>query len=407
MTVLTDIAELATCPRTGAQGDIGVVRDAALAWDEAGRVVFAGARADLPEALLSVPARSAHGGTVVPGFVDCHTHLAFGGDRAGEFTARLLGANYLAQARQGGGIAATVRATRAASEDELYARARTALSHMAALGVTTVEAKSGYGLNVPDERKTLRVYQRLARAGPQRIVPTCLGAHVVPPEFAHDRDGYLRLLEGELIPGVAADGLARFFDVFVEETAFSSGEAQRLFAAARRHGLGAKLHADQLTDTGGAALAVSVGAASADHLECVSDDGIARMAGSGVVAVSLPIATLVLGVEPLPARRLIEAGVPVAVATDFNPGSAPSFDLHLAAWLACTRQRMTPHEVLKGLTTYAAQALGMDDVGSLAPGFWADAVVLGAPGVEPWLYAFRPGTVRETLVAGQTIFARD
>lgn len=406
MPVLADIAELAVCPPDTPQADMGLVRDAALAWDDAGRIVYAGPQSGLPQTLRNAPTTSAEGRTVVPGLVDAHTHLAFGGDRAGEFTARLLGAEYLALARQGGGIASTVRATREASEEELYDRARTALARMLALGVTTVEAKSGYGLNLPDEVKTLRVYQRLAREGPQRIVPTCLGAHIVPPEFADNREGYLRLLEDEIIPAVAQGGLARFFDGFVEDTAFSPGEARRLFAAARRHGLVPKLHADQLTDTSGAALAVEVGAASADHLECISEDGIAAMAASNVVAVSLPIATLVLGVEPLPARRLIDAGVPVAVATDFNPGSAPSLDLHLAAWLACTRQRMTPHEVLKGLTAFAAKALLLDDVGSLLPGFRADFAVLDAPSVEAWLYGFRPETVVQTAIGGQTVFRR-
>ena len=205
---------------------------------------------------------------------------------------------------------------------------------------------------------------------------------------------------------MAAGGLARFFDVFVEETAFSPDEARRLFAAARRAGLAPKLHADQLSDTSGAALAVEVEAASADHLERISEEGIARMARSSVVAVSLPIATLVLGVEPLPARRLLDAGVPVAVATDYNPGTAPSFDLHLAAWLACTRQRMTPHEVLKGMTAVAARALLLGDVGSLTPGLRADFAVLDAPSVEAWLYAFRPETVRRTVVGGQTIYRR-
>lgn len=406
MPVLVDIAELATCPARTPQRDVGLVREAALAWDEGGRVVYAGPQAGLPEELATWPRRSAQHRTVVPGLIDAHTHLAFGGDRAGEFTARLLGAEYLALARKGGGIAATVRATREASEQALYDRARRTLGQMLALGVTTVEAKSGYGLNVEDERKTLRVYACLNQEGPQHIVATCLGAHIVPPEYAHDREAYLRLLEDEMIPAVTREGLARFFDVFVEDTAFSADEARRLFAAARRHGLVAKLHADQLTDTGGAALAVEVGAASADHLECISEAGIAAISGSETVAVSLPIATLVLGVAPLPARRLLDAGAAVAVATDFNPGSAPSFDLHLAAWLACTRQRMTPHEVLKGMTAVAARALLLDDVGSLTPGFRADFAVLDAPSVEAWLYLFRPETVVQTVIGGRTVFER-
>ena len=204
---------------------------------------------------------------------------------------------------------------------------------------------------------------------------------------------------------MAAEGLATFFDAFVEETAFSPDEARGLFAAARTHGLSCKLHADQLTDTGGAALAAEMGAASADHLECVSPAGIAALAEAGTVAVSLPIATLVLGVAPLPARALIAAGVPVAVATDYNPGSAPSPDLHLAAWLACTRQRMTPHEALKGLTAYAARALCLSHrLGSLEFGKAADFAVLDALSVEAWLYRFRPGPVARTVIAGETVW---
>lgn len=411
MPVLVDIAELAVCPPNRPQADIGLVHDAALAWDDAGRVVYAGPRADLPDALRAEAVHSAGGGTVVPGFVDGHTHLAFGGDRAAEFTARLLGADYLAQARQGGGIAATVRATRAAFEDDLVAVGRAHLDTMLALGVTTVEAKSGYGLTVADEVKTLRAYRRLDTEGPQRLVPTCLAAHIVPPEYRYDREGYLRLVESEILPAVAAEGLAVFFDVFVEDTAFTPDEARRLCAAARALGLVPKLHADQLSDTGGAALAVEVEAASADHLECVSDEGVRALASAAgtpneVVAVSLPVATLVLGVEPLPARRLLDAGVSVAVATDLNPGSAPACDLHLAAWLACTRQRMTPHEVLAGITREAARALRRTDVGTLAPGAWADVAVLDAPSVEAWLYRFRPNTVRETRIAGRVVHRR-
>ena len=406
-TVLDGIAELAVCPFAGGQDAVGLVPDAAVAWDAAGTVRYAGPAADLPAAFAGWPRRSAHGRTVVPGLIDGHTHLAFGGDRTGEFVARLRGAGYLAQARRGGGIAATVRATRAASDADLHAHARSALDAMRALGVTTVEAKTGYGLDVETELRVLRLYRRLAVEGPQRVVPTCLGAHVVPPEFAADRAGYLRLLTDRLIPAVAAERLAVFFDAFVEDTAFTPDEARAVFAAATAHGLTPKLHADQLTDTGGAVLAAEVGAASADHLECVSDAGIAAMRAAGVVAVSLPVATLVLGVEPLPARRLVEAGVPVAVATDFNPGSAPTFDLALAAWLACTRQRMTPHEVLKGLTVYAARALRLDDrIGSLEPGKAADLVVLDAPSVDAWLYRFRPDAVAETVIGGRTVFLR-
>ena len=403
MPVLTDIAQLCTCPPDGGQAEVGAVAHAALAW-EGETVRWAGPAAALPDAYAGWPRASAGGRLVVPGLVDCHTHLAFGGWRAGEFEQKLLGTPYLEIARRGGGIAATVRATRAASEDALYDRARDALAGMLRLGVTTVEAKSGYGLTPEDERKLLRVYHRLAEEGPQRIEATFLGAHVVPPEHREDRAAYLRLLMEKMIPEVAAFNLARFCDVFVEDTAFFPDEARRIFAAAAAHGLIPKLHADQLSDTGGAALAAEVGAASADHLECISETGVEAMRAASVVAVSLPLATLYLGQEPMPARRLIAAGVPVAVATDFNPGSAPSYDLHLALWLACTRQRMTPAEALKGATAYAARALRRDDVGSLLPGKKADFVVLDAPGVTHWLYHFRPDATRRVVLGGETVW---
>ena len=403
MTVLTDIGQLATCP-PGAD-DAGLVADAALVWED-GRVVWSGPEAALPEAYAGAKRQSAGGRLVVPGLVDCHTHLAFAGDRAGEFVERLRGTSYLEIARRGGGILHTVRATRAATEEDLAASARRRLDDMLRQGVTTVEAKSGYGLSVADELKTLRVYRRLAEAGPQRIVATVLAAHALPPEYADDRDGYVRLVTDEILPAVAAGGLAAFADVFVEEGAFTPDEARRIGAAARALGLGVKLHADQLTDTGGGALAAELGAASADHLECVSDAGVRALAEAGVVAVSLPIATLVLGQEPLPARRLLDAGVAVAVATDFNPGSAPSASLPLALWLACTRQRMTPAEALRGATCVAARALGRDDVGTLVPGARADLAVLDAPDLDRWLYAFRPGHVVRTVIGGETVWER-
>ncbi len=402
MTVLTDIAELCACPPGGAPDDAGRIADAALAWDDAGRVTFAGRRLDLPR-FDGANVRSAGGRLVVPGLVDCHTHLAFGGDRTGEFVERLAGTSYLDIARRGGGILSTVRATRAASEDDLYATARRRLDAMAARGVTTVEAKSGYGLTVEDELKTLRVYRRLAHDGPQRIVATCLGAHTVPPEFADDRAGYLRLLTDRLLPAVATERLAAFCDAFVEDTAFTPAEADVLFTAARALGLGVKLHADQLSDTGGAALAARHGAASADHLEHVSDEGIRALAASGTVAVSLPLATLVLGVEPLPARRLIAAGVSVAVATDFNPGSAPVPDLPTAMWTACVRQRMTPAEVLRGATVVAARALGLDGVGTLVAGAAADVAVVDARSLDAWMYGGPATPVAETWIGGQPV----
>ena len=402
MTVLTDIGALYTVPLDGGQDAVGRIDGAALAVRD-GRVAWVGRAADLPAAYAAAPRRSAEGRTVVPGLVDCHTHLAFGGERTGEFVARLRGQAYLDIARKGGGIRSTMAATRAASDAELRAQTADALAAMLRRGVTTVEAKSGYGLSARHELRQLRALRDAGAASPQRVVATCLALHTVPPEHAEDRGAYLEHVVRDVYPAVAAERLARFADAFVEDAAFSPDEARRALAAAREHGLVPKLHADQLTDTGGAALAAALGAASADHLEQISDAGIDALAASDTVAVSLPLATLVLGVEPLPARRLIERGVPVAVATDYNPGSAPVHDLPLALWAACVRQRMTPAEVLKGATAFGAKALRLGDVGSLLPGFAADWVELDAPSVDAWLYSFRHDAVRATAIAGEVV----
>jgi imidazolonepropionase len=388
---------------SGGQAAIHEIPDAVLLW-EGETIRWVGAEETVSEAFATMECIDAKGALVIPGLVDCHTHLAFGGWRADEFEQRIWGEGYLDIARRGGGIASTMQHTRAMSEDELLVRAKGFLREMARLGVTTVEAKSGYGLSVEDELKTLRVYQRLRDEQPLGVVATFLGAHVVPPEYKADPDAYIRLLCDDLIPQIAAENLASFCDVFVEDTAFSIEEARRIFEVAKRHGLRPKLHADQLSDGGGARLAADVEAASADHLEYTGDDGIAAMAEAGVVAVSLPLATLYLNQQPMAARRFIDAGVPVAVATDFNPGSAPSYHLPLAMMLACTMQRMTPAEALKGATCYAARAINMDDrIGSLEPGKQADFVLLDAPSVNHWLYHFRPNAVIDTYIRGNRL----
>ncbi|HEX6643425.1 MAG TPA: imidazolonepropionase [Gemmatimonadales bacterium] len=403
MEVLRGIGMLATCRAAGGQGDIHAVRDAALAWEE-GRIRWAGPERDLPPELEGARSTDAGGRLVTPGLVDCHTHLAFGGWRAGEFERRIRGDSYLDIARDGGGIASTMRATRAASDEGLAERAGGFLREMIRLGITTVECKSGYGLDTETELALLRAYRRLAAAGPARIVPTFLGAHTVPPEHRADRRRYLDLIIEEMIPAIAAERLARCCDVFVEETAFSVDEGREVLLAGRAAGLAPKLHADQLTSSGGAELAAEVGALSADHLECVSEKGIEAMAAAGVVAVSLPIATLYLAQRAMPARRLIEAGVAVAVATDFNPGSAPSYHLPLALTLACTMQRMTPAEALKGSTILGARALGLEqECGSLEPGKAADFCVMDAPDVNTWLYHFRPNACLRTVIGGRTV----
>jgi imidazolonepropionase len=399
MPLLTNIASLARCLPQGPQSEIHVVRGAALAWED-GTILWAGAESELPARFRGGPKEDAGGRLVVPGLVDCHTHLAFAGWRAEEFEQRLLGKSYLDIAAAGGGILSTVAKTRAASTEALLARCRAHLRGMAALGVTTVEAKSGYGLTEEHELRLLEIYRELT-GGPQRLVATLLAAHAVPPEYQACRADYVELVVERIIPRAAREGLARFCDVFVEESAFTVAEGRRILDAGQRHGLRARLHADQLSPCGGAELAAEVGAASADHLERVSPEGIRRLAAAGVVAVSLPFASLYLNVAPLPARKLLEAGVPVAVATDFNPGSAPSYHLPVALTLACTLQRMTPAEALKGATIVAARVLGLDgEVGSLEAGKSADFAVIDAGSVEEWLYHLRANACLRTVARG-------
>ena len=403
--VLRNIGWLATCGAGGPPSDLQAIEHAALVWNGP-LIAWVGAERDLPEAYRAARAEDAGGRLVVPGLVDCHTHLAFGGWRADEFTDRALGRTYAEIAEAGGGIASTVRKTRAASEAALLARCREFLGEMVRLGVTAVECKSGYGLTVDQELKLLQVYRQLADESAATIVATFLGAHVVPAEYRNDRDRYVAILTDELIPVIARDGLARCCDVFVERSAFTVDEARRILTAGAAAGLAPKLHADQLTDGGGALLAAEVGAWSADHLEHVSPAGIAALAAAQVVAVSLPLASLYLRQPPMPARRLLDAGVAVAVATDFNPGSAPSFHLPLAMTLACTMQGMTPAESLRGATIVAARAVGLAEThGSLEAGKRADFAVIDAPDVEHWLYHFRANACVRTVIGGTTAWA--
>ncbi len=385
----------------GPDGGPDVVPDGALAWSGS-RILWAGPESELPARLDAGRRWDAGGRLVVPGLVDCHTHLAFGGWRDDEFEARLRGKTYGEIAREGGGILATVRATRSLDEEELVRRSRRFLRRMARSGVTTVEAKSGYGLRLADELKQLRVYRRLDRRGPLRVIPTFLGAHAVPPEYRGRRDDYVDRVVEEMIPRVASEGLAVACDVFVEEGAFTVGQGRRILEAGKDHGLAPRIHADQLGDGGGARLAARVGALSADHLEHVSGAGIEALAEADVVAVGLPLASLYLDAPYLPARRLLEAGVRLALATDFNPGTAPSHDLPLALLLACTRCRLTPAEVLRAATLEAARACGIEDeTGSLVPGRRADFAVMDAPSLRHWLYHFRGDACVATVAGGR------
>ena len=390
MPVLRNIAQLATCPSGNPQQDAGLIDNAALVWTD-GTIRWAGPVGELPSEYRNEKALDCDRRLVVPGLVVCHTRLCFGGWRGDEFDSRLRGASYQDIAAAGGGIASTVAATRGASTGQLLRKARSALDNMMALGVTTVECKTGYGLDEANELKQLEVYRQLNSDHPVDLVPTYLGAHIVPHEFRNNRDRYISLICDVMIPLVAERKLAQFCDAFIEEGAYTADEARRIFGVAAEHGLGIKVHADQLSDGGGALLAAEMNAVSAEHLEYISGAGISALARSGTVAVSLPIASLYLNEPYLPARELLAAGVPVAVATDFNPGSAPSYHLPFAMMLACLNQHMTPQEALNGATTIAARAVGkQESIGSLIPGYQADFAIIDASSLNHWLYHFVP-----------------
>jgi imidazolonepropionase len=403
MPVLRNISQLATCPPGNPQQDAGLIDDAAVAWSDSA-LSWVGPQSDLPAEFANEPMVDCGNRLVIPGLIDCHTHLCFGGWRGDEFQWRIEGASYQQIAAAGGGIASTVGATRAASLADLEQKAKKALDGMLGLGITTVECKSGYGLDHENELKQLEVYRQLDQAHPVDLVATFLGAHIVPPEYREQREKYIRLLCNDLIPEVGRRGLARFCDIFVEEGAYTIDEARKILGAAAAHGLQLKIHADQLSDGGGATLAAELGAVSAEHLEYVSDEGIKALAASGTVAVSLPLASLYLAEAYLPARKLLAAGVPVAVATDFNPGSAPSFHLPLAMTLACLNQNMSPQEVLNGATSVAARAISEESSkGSLIAGYEADLVIIDAPTLNQWLYHFVPNACLKVLKSGQWI----
>ena len=404
MPVLDNIKSLACCTDKGDQGDIHSISGAALVWE--GEVIeWLGAKKDLPAEYNTMERINARGRLVIPGLIDCHTHLAFAGWRADEFEMRLRGKSYLEIAQSGGGILSTVDKTRAASKEELYKRCLEFLAGMSALGVTAVECKSGYGLDSENELKILRVYKKLRETQALEIVPTFLGAHTIPPEYRSNRAGYVRLLIEDMLPKVAAENLAQFCDVFVEQSAFTKEEAAEILAAAGRLGLLPRLHVDQLSAAGGAEFAAGVGAVSADHLEMSSDEGLKALAASGTIAVILPLASLCASQPPLNARKLLRAGVRVAVATDFNPGSAPSFHLPLAMFLSCALCRLTPAEALKAATIYAAKALKLDErSGSLEPGKLADFVLIDASDVNQWLYHFQANACMLTVRKGAVIY---
>ncbi|MEJ2185157.1 MAG: imidazolonepropionase [Gemmatimonadota bacterium] len=396
-TLFHGAAQLVTC---AAPDEGAVLADAAVAV-VGGRIAGIGSLADLAAAHPDHMRVDCRGGVLTPGFVDSHTHAVFGRWRADEYALRARGVPYMEIARQGGGINASVSDLRARSEDELVDLTRPRLQEMLRQGTTTTEIKSGYGLRTEDELKMLRVVRRLAEEGPWRLVPTFLGAHEFPPEYRQRRPEYVRIVIDEMIPAVADQGLARFCDVFMEPGVFDADESRRILEAGLAHGLVPKLHADELEPSGGAELGVSLGAASVDHLGRVSSAGIAALADSGTVATLLPATLFFLGsTDFAPARALLDAGATVALATDFNPGSAASPSMPLTLTIACSRMGMGPLEALYAATAAGAQALQLEQHGILAVGAPADLVLWDVADYREIPYRFGVNLVHSVWIGG-------
>lgn len=397
-------------PRTGrGLSDVGLVSDGAVAAAE-GVLIAVGPTAQVLDE-VATDARTttidARGMVVLPGFVDPHTHLIFAGSRADEFEMRLAGATYQEIAARGGGILSTMRATRAASEDDLLALGRVRLNGMLAHGTTTAEAKSGYGLSVEDEVKCLRAVHRLSAAHEVDLVPTFLGAHAVPPEFAGDADGYAGLVIDDMIPVVVEEDLAEFCDVFCDVGAFTPEQARGVLLAGREAGLDLKIHADELSDQGGAQLAANLDAISADHLLRAAESGLGAMATSGTMAVLLPTTALFLGIPYANARRMIDLNLAVAIGTDFNPGTSPTFSMPMAIALACLGMKMTPAEAIVAATINAAHAIGVaEEIGSLEVGKVADVIILEMDDYRQLPMRFGTNPVRTVSKRGRVVADR-
>ena len=379
-------------------GGYGLIPDAALLI-EGDRIAWTGPRSDAPKGHETLDFK---GRLATPGLIDAHTHIVFAGNRAAEFERRLQGASYEEIARAGGGILSTVTATRAATEDDLIAQSLPRLDAMIAQGTTTVEIKSGYGLTIADELKMLRAARRLGQLRPVTITATHLAAHAIPPEYKGNPDAYIDDVAIPSLRAAHAEGLVDAVDAFCETIAFTPAQVDRLFTAARALGLRVKLHAEQLSDLGGAQLAARHAALSADHLEHLSPEGIADMARAGTVATILPGAYYTLrDTTPPPVAALRAAGVPMAVATDCNPGSSPMTSLPLAMNMACTLFRMTPEEALLGTTANAARALGLTDRGTLAPGQRADIAIWDADHPAELSYRIGAEALHQSIIGGR------
>lgn len=392
------------------ESGLGIIRNGAVAIKE-GRIFWIGKTEELSEKLfLNRKGREidATGKVVVPGLIDSHTHLIFAGSRENEFEQRIQGLSYLEIAERGGGILSTVEATRKASFNELLLLGKKRLDRMLSKGITTLEAKSGYGLSLQDELKILKVMKALQENHPIEIVPTFLGAHTVPREFRDARTRYIDLLTKEMIPKVAQERLAKFCDVFCEEKAFTVEESRKILETGKQYGLKPKIHADQLSPGGGAELAAEVDAFSADHLEYVSQEGIKKMAEKGVTAVLLPGASFFLSMKKYPpARDMIEQGVPVSLATDLNPGSSMTESLPLMMTMGCTMFKMTPKEVIQATTVHAARSIGREkEIGSLEVGKQADILLLDIPNYRYLPYHFGVDHVEKVIKKGKVVYTR-
>jgi imidazolonepropionase len=410
-TAVTNCAQLVTLagptgPRTGqAMRDLAIIADGAMLIEN-GRIVQVGTRSEIEPSIGAGDTLIDAGGRVVmPGFVDAHTHPVFAGNRAAEFEQRVAGASYAEIAAAGGGIRSTVRATRTASEDQLLAAAQRYVSWFHAGGTTTIEAKSGYGLTLEDECKLLRVIGRIKDL---RCIPTFLGAHEIPDEFRGHPSEYADLVIHEMLPAAANQRIARFCDVFCEPGIFSIEESRRVLSAARSLGLGLRMHADQLSDSGGAVLAAELHAATADHLEHTSARGILALESAGVQPVLLPGSVYALGSTLYPnAREMIQAGLAVVLATDFNPGSSPTPCMPMILSLACTQMKMTPAEVITSTTINAAYSLGRGSaIGSLEVGKQADFVIHDCRDYREIAYFFGAPLVQAVYLEGRLVWPR-
>ncbi|HHT70652.1 MAG TPA: imidazolonepropionase [Firmicutes bacterium] len=405
--LITNIGLLATPEGTSAsqgqdQGKVRLLEDAYIKIKD-GVIAEIGSNQDLAkDDTANYHVLDAQGSLVTPGLVDPHTHLVFAGWRQKELALKLKGMSYLDILQMGGGILDTVRNTRAASHQELEALALTSLDRMVAHGTTTCEVKSGYGLDLPSEIKSLQVIQELNKKHPVDLVPTFMGAHAVPPEYKDKVADYVRVVNEEMIPEVARLKLAEFNDVFCEQGVFDLEQSREILECGQKYGLTPKAHAEELTALGGASMAAQVGAISAEHLIHATDQGIEDMSQSGTIAVLLPATSLNLGAKFARARDMIAAGVPVALATDFNPGSCPTESLQLIMNLACMKYKLTPEEVLTAVTLNAAAAINRaDSIGTLEPGKQADVVLWDAPDLDFIMYRFGTNLVKTVVKKGQ------